>query len=484
MMIAKIMFTMRTYLITCIVMAVCVVLYCNSTMSWNTARYVDVNNTTQIHQDNVFDGHEHAHDANTDGSVRDSVSSNVSTDKHYINDTITLMPSVLKFIQVNASRHIGNGSKHRTSHRYTGYAYTNNHTNNMTDTISQVTATNTTFVTINGSNTSNLSLDNNTTNIKQPQNTTSHPPVEYFNDKIMTSTYELTPKVTCSRRHTFLIYVMSAMKDNANRMAIRNTWTDLDKIDRFPGHGFHVERMFVVGGLKYVDKDMAQQMRDEQAMFGDILTIDDLKDDYGNLTKKTIFTMFWINNTCNITNVDYLMKADDDILLNIYYILTQAWTDLHRGAALHFICFYMSPRAVLRTGKYAEPVWRYPETNYPGYCQGPAYTYHVRVLQMILQALPRVPILRSEDVMLTGVCLQNFPDINIHKFNRKRVIFDVSDIEYIQSKRFKFIRNFEEVIHAHQLPIKHWQETFFKMNNGRLMGDLQVKFTRVRRTQH
>ena len=79
------MFTMRTYLITCIVMAVCVVLYCNSTMNWNTARYADVNNTTQIHQDNVFDGHEHVHYTNTDGSVRDSVSTNISTDKHYKN---------------------------------------------------------------------------------------------------------------------------------------------------------------------------------------------------------------------------------------------------------------------------------------------------------------------------------------------------------------------------------------------------------------
>ena len=83
--------------------------------------------------------------------------------------------------------------------------------------------------------------------------------------------------------------------------------------------------------------------------------------------------------------------------------------------------------------------------------------------------ITRVPILRSEDVMLTGVCLQNFTDINIHK--------------YIQSKRFKLIQNFEEVIHAHQLPIKHWQETFSKMNNSHLMGDIQAKFTRVRRTQ-
>ena len=297
-------------------------------------------------------------------------------------------------------------------------------------------------------------------------------PVEYFSS-YMASTHELIPNVTTSMPHTFVIYIMTAMTHINRRSAIRRTWTNSDRINSCKEHGFIVERMFVVGGLRFVDDDTADKMRNESKIYNDILTIDALSDDYLNLTKKTLYTMYWINDNLYMKNVDYMMKADDDILLNIFYILRVAWTDLNTGAHWHFICALLRSCPTPRTGKYAEQLEVYPDEVYPQRCQGAAYTYHIRVFNKMLSAIPKVPIMRNEDAMLTGVCLRNIT-LNIYNFNRARTVAynggPNSGLKFIIKNDTKF----PTLIYAHELPIDKWNQAFNQMNSTLLMGDYGI----------
>ena len=226
---------------------------------------------------------------------------------------------------------------------------------------------------------------------------------QYFDNNTMTSTFELIPDtITCSRPHTYLMYIMTAMDHFENRRLIRQTWANRSLLSEYPKHGFHIEHMFVIGGLKYVDARLAQRMRDESRRYGDILTVDALLDSYNNLTKKTIFTMYWIRAHCNLDNVAYMLKADDDVMLNMHHILARAWEAHINLEVTHFICHYLRRKFVDRTGKYAEPLWRYAGRKYPRYCSGPAYTLHPEAFMILFECIPSTPIMQSEDVMLTG----------------------------------------------------------------------------------
>ena len=294
---------------------------------------------------------------------------------------------------------------------------------------------------------------------------------EYF-DNSTTSTYELIPNVTSSRPHTFVIYIMSAMSHLDNRMAIRRTWANIDRLHACAQHGFHVERMFVVGGLRFVDHDTAERMRNESKAHRDILTLDELKDNYLNLTKKTLYAMYWINDNLNLDNVDYMMKADDDILMNTFYILRLAWSELQAGESRDFFCAYLRRRLTPRWGRWAEQRSIYPNEHYPEMCQGPAYTLHARVFPMMLQCIPRVPIMHNEDAMLTGVCMKN-RNINRYRIPRDRIIKNKQDMI---EKRRGINRKFEEIIHAHGLPISEWDAAFDIMNSTRITGDFKADF--------
>ena len=295
-------------------------------------------------------------------------------------------------------------------------------------------------------------------------------PIEYFNKSTMMGPFELQPEsITCSTEHTFLIYVISSANELENRTLMRQTWLDLEHVSKFKYDGFHVEKMFVVGGLTYEEPQVADAVRNESLIYRDILSLDYLQDNYVNLSRKVISSMFWIQDHCNLSRVDYVMKADVDILVNIYYILSLAWDQMINGTVHDYICWYLPEKEVDRTGKYSEPWETYGQRDWPRYCHGPAYTSHIDTYRMMLNNIPKIPIMKNEDAMMTGLCVQNKTNLNVYTIPMKRIIkyrhhglFSIGRRDYMRIPHM--------MIMAHELPPDEWGPEFAYMRQKRLMG--------------
>ena len=252
---------------------------------------------------------------------------------------------------------------------------------------------------------------------------------------------------------------MSAINNFRNRQLIRETWGNREHLHRNPHHHFTIEWMFVLGGMKYESQNTTKRIEQEYDKYGDILTIDYLKDSYNNLTMKTIFALFWINNHCNMTNVDYLMKTDDDTFVNFHMLTAMAWSNLNRVPLYDYICYYYKVKEVDRTGKYAEPRWRFPDKNYPRYCLGSAYTMASHMVNVILKEVPHVPIMQNEDAMLTGVCMKNVTNLQV-KHLRNSLIDYESEEYYMSFERKRVTVEFQYFVIAHELPLDYWKGAY------------------------
>ena len=306
-------------------------------------------------------------------------------------------------------------------------------------------------------------------------------PVVYINRTTMTGHHnELEPEsIQCSRPHTFLIYVICTANERENRTLMRQTWLDIHHVTRLKHDGFYVERMFVVGGLAYEAPLVAEAVREESRLYGDILTMDYLQDHYVNLSRKVISAMFWINDHCDLSNVDYVMKADVDTLVNIYFIMSLAWNTLRNNMPFDYICWYLRIKEVDRGGKYSEPWETYGERDWPHYCHGPAYTAHIGIFRMMLDNITKMPILKNEDAMMTGVCVRNKTDLKVYSIPMNRIIMERRHWQYNRGRR-RIIRTPHQMIIAHELPPGEWKSAFGRMHNTNLMGHIRPHNTVIR----
>lgn len=110
-----------------------------------------------------------------------------------------------------------------------------------------------------------------------------------------------------TNRTRLFIAIISAPGYIEKRQSIRNTWlrllneTHVSDTLEVAGHAF------VVGNTKEHDVKL------ESETHGDILHID-FEDTYRNLTIKTVALMNWLRNKCS---VDYVLKVDDDVYVNV-----------------------------------------------------------------------------------------------------------------------------------------------------------------------
>ena len=307
-------------------------------------------------------------------------------------------------------------------------------------------------------------------------------PIEYFNRSTMLGPFELQPRsIMCSEEHTFLIYVISSAKEQENRTLMRETWLDLKRVTKHKYDGFHLEKMFVVGGLAYEASHVAMAVREESRIHGDILALDYLQDSYVNISRKVISSMFWIQDHCNLSRVDYVMKADMDTLVNIYYILALAWNEMNNGTAYDYICWYLQSKEVDRNGKYSEPWETYGQKDWPRYCHGPAYASHIGIYMMMLKNIPNIPIMKNEDVMMTALSVRNKIDIKVYSIPIYRIIQSNKGWKHVRGRKI-LIRIPHTMILAHELPGEEWRSAFGNMHSQHLMENLDFRQT-IRRVR-
>ncbi|XP_070516693.1 beta-1,3-galactosyltransferase 2 [Cardiocondyla obscurior] len=144
------------------------------------------------------------------------------------------------------------------------------------------------------------------------------------------TTYEMigkprTPRIIIEPpcNATFLVWIVTSYAGEPSpRSALRRAYTHEELAV------LGVRRVFLLGTLNDDAKRKTHMLQnsllDEARRFNDILQGDFL-DTYRNLTRKHLMGLHWAVNNCK--DVKYIVKMDDDIVVNMYGILEK----LHLG---------------------------------------------------------------------------------------------------------------------------------------------------------
>ena len=193
-----------------------------------------------------------------------------------------------------------------------------------------------------------------------------------------------------------LIIVHSHPGHKRRRNAIRETWGRAVK--NYDVTSRQVALVFALGLPR--DYDEYRSVQKEARLYRDVI-VWDFTDDYRNLTLKSLAGFSWAARHC--ANATFLMKADDDIYLNVPYLIDV----LSAYPTSSLILGSLNSRSpVKRYGQWKVDYRQYPQQRFPPYCSGCAYVisgdmasrlYHVTQTN---QSPALIPV---EDVFVTGL---------------------------------------------------------------------------------
>ncbi|KAF8777619.1 beta-1,3-galactosyltransferase 5-like [Argiope bruennichi] len=192
---------------------------------------------------------------------------------------------------------------------------------------------------------------------------------------------------------TVLAIVHSSPSHLLHRRAIRQTWGSFP-----PGQNMTIKTVFVVGRSKL--PKIQQRLEREAGQHGDIVALE-MIDSYTNLTAKHLAGLRWGLKNC--PRVAYIMKADDDALIDVRRAIKvlQSGSLGRNMLACRIVPEGTSPR---RSGKWMVTRQDYPYQEYPEYCSGLAYFGTMSAMAGMYQAATsgKMPYLWIDDVFLTG----------------------------------------------------------------------------------
>ena len=244
-----------------------------------------------------------------------------------------------------------------------------------------------------------------------------------------------------------VICVLSAPKNKERRGVIRKTYGN-ESIWEQSVEGVPMVRLvFMLGATQ--DGQLQREIQKESALYGDIVQ-EGFVDSYLNLTRKTVMILKWVTLFCR--NAVFMMKVDDDVILNVNKVMTF----LLLSPPDDFTAGARSKRSrVMRRKdlKYYTPKHVYNLTHYePYYMGGAGYFLSLDVADRILEVALRKPLFPWEDIFIT-TCMRDLgiPILKTEHFAWGR--FTVSNgrlIDDVQCERFN-----QTYLVATGLPAKH-----------------------------
>ncbi|KAH0513576.1 Beta-1,3-galactosyltransferase 5 [Microtus ochrogaster] len=203
------------------------------------------------------------------------------------------------------------------------------------------------------------------------------------------------PDIDCKQKPPFLVLlVTSSHKQLAARMAIRKTWGRESEV-----RGQRVKTLFLLGASDSTDEMNSTAQEGKQHR--DIIQ-KDFKDDYYNLTLKTLMGLEWVHHFC--PQAAFVMKTDSDMFVNVGYL-----TDLllKKNKTSRFFTGYIKSNdhpIRKKSSKWFVSKFEYPWDRYPPFCSGTGYVFSSDVASKVYNISESVPFLKLEDVFV-GLCL-------------------------------------------------------------------------------
>ncbi|XP_056425105.1 beta-1,3-galactosyltransferase 2-like isoform X2 [Hyla sarda] len=203
----------------------------------------------------------------------------------------------------------------------------------------------------------------------------------------------------CQRRNPFLVLLVTGeCHDVKARDTIRKTWGNEDNYGDVV-----VMKIFLVGISPILTDAMQQLLKEENAIYGDIVQQDFL-DTYSNLTLKTLMGMEWVTKFC--PNASYVMKVDNDVFVNVPYLIHQL---LHpeRPPLTNYVTGFIVENSSPNRHNYSKwylPEEIYPSKIFPPYLSGPGYVLSGDMAKKIYDVAQEILVFSIEDAFI-GVCL-------------------------------------------------------------------------------
>ncbi|XP_052238502.1 lactosylceramide 1,3-N-acetyl-beta-D-glucosaminyltransferase A-like isoform X2 [Dreissena polymorpha] len=203
-----------------------------------------------------------------------------------------------------------------------------------------------------------------------------------------------------------LIIVHTAPDHFEMRLAIRRTWAN-DTYYRQYG----VSRvLFLLGRVE--DATLQEKIEAEFKDYRDMLQ-GDFRDAYRNLTHKGVMGYRWITERCR--NAKFILKTDDDIVVNMFQLFNHVLPNFHNKTKQIFCNhIYANTMPIIRekTSKwYVNEHHFRGKTVFPEYCSGFIVLFTNDVIPAIYSAATMTPFFWVDDVYLYGLAPSHVPGI-------------------------------------------------------------------------
>ena len=170
-------------------------------------------------------------------------------------------------------------------------------------------------------------------------------------------------------------------------------------------HPAKLSRLVFLLGKSRGKEPISDSLLEESRLYDDIV-VEDFVDSYTNLTLKSVFMLKWVHQNCR--NVDFVMKVDDDIFVNVLNLerallnATVAKPPLLMGT---LIC---GARPIHdQWSKWYTPKYMFRDGKYPNYLSGTGYVISGDIIERLLKAALSIEYFHLEDVFITGLCARS-----------------------------------------------------------------------------
>ncbi|XP_060564908.1 beta-1,3-galactosyltransferase 5-like [Ruditapes philippinarum] len=235
---------------------------------------------------------------------------------------------------------------------------------------------------------------------------------------VLNSKFLIENKSVCSEVPELIVLIPSIPSNGYIRTAIRSTYGLIARytpsdLQRF-GMQHPVQIAFLLG--RSPNQSVDYDVRKEQRKHSDIVQADFI-DSYYNLTLKVLYGLKWVNTYCQ--GVRYVLKADEDVFVNIQLLLAELRTYRvsTKGSVFGFIHSSYYGLKVLKTGKWGVNESEYPLRRYPPYAQGTSYTITGNLVPKIVEIAQHLPYLHIEDAFITGIIAGKILGANLERIN-------------------------------------------------------------------
>ena len=196
----------------------------------------------------------------------------------------------------------------------------------------------------------------------------------------------LTTKTACERDYFLLILVSSSPANLERRNLIRQTWGTDNNLN-----APEWKTNFLLGQTR--NQTQSDLLQTENNMYGDMIRAD-YYEHYWNQSLKIQMAFEWAARYCNFS---YLLKADDDVLVNTKDLIKflQRRTTPNNGLFMGML--HRNPK-VRREGKWNVSYEEYNHTHYPDFCSGAGFVMSNDVVECLVPLFDVIKPYRMDDV--------------------------------------------------------------------------------------